>query len=1590
MADITAKTPIPTPAPIQTAPPSEPVRTDYIQQLAEARKAGDDERYWEIVKEHEAETQERVEQEREEPESREQPEAVQGDGADLEVIGASPSEDKLVVKNRVTGLMYKVDASPEQVKDIARFVQETDKSPATVVREQVAVWERDVLPTLPKSYQKAYKAGDTATLERLAVQYQQEYGKWASQFTSQELKEIQSGQYKIFDFDSGKFVNVSKSAYDERERDYQTTGYTQQELGEVISGKYTVVNPRTGESVAVTEAQMLNYQTAEQARESELAKARAETLPKPARTYTYRDPEAGARTVTATERKAILDEKGWNSPYLDRFTRDIPAVQDVVREALSFGQLGTMTFNRPGLAKQYEQQKEIALAVFAGDESRVKELYRAGAFGKDEKVSTWYYRDPQMGTISITSEERQKILADNPRASDLITSSRGLPTPPQAYKDALATIQQQRDVEAAVKAGDVTKLEQLYQEGAFGNDLATYLNLAKYVASGGRELSPITAQDIKDVSEGFGTQKEYVDAVLKLQPTTAGMTKDIVIAMVPVYGTVYHWNRMSTGEKVLSIATDILSLIPIVGGISAAAKTASGTGRGARIAAAMKVVPKLVVQEILSPLEPVMHPIRTVKSIGSTVKGLANYLDPRYIPNTTLSTVYSTVRLDTAILGDTDATMYVRDQLMALQAAGEKPVVQFGDKVFTLRSGTFLDDGGVVHASPNIRFAGEPEGFTVVSKVYPEGHPKAGLRMPDGEQGMFVANAALERFAVGGSAFGFEKGATSVADNIKAITDAAERAKSLGDVKKAKKLIQLVDNYDAALASKSIKALDKADIKILKKLAEMAEDEIISKINVARKVAGERYIIGDILGAQDAMAEALSYEKQLQKARPGFAVFAPEVNEILVPSGKSYTGMVFQPEVGEFWSIAMRELKSDKAAQLLQQAQDATRLGDSVTAAKLTGEAKDLIENNKSGFRRVETAEMELKFPELTQMQQLKPRYTTTASETGAKLWIYTTEPYSLEKALKAKLMAPIDTLRNIYDPAISVKTIPMTDTEKLAKIDDLLAQASMADKAGDITRSTLLRSEAGVIKRSMTTIKGVAKTDDIASAIARASKLDDADALMQSAKRAEFFGDYVSADRLREAADAIAGRRYVDAIALRAGTVSGLAEYTRALSAIRLGERGVPVSKDIPSRTIGLPERNLGEPIQAVSRLPDMLGTRTPEVSMLEIRDAGAEGVRQDAIAKQDAATRRDIVSRQDTISSRVGRTTDQARALPISRVSGGLTERRPETPGLVRGEAGRVIRPTDGRVDRVPADRRVSIISDTRLVRGDDKRTAQTSADQRIADTGRVPDTSRLSRGGDKMTDTTITRLQSQEVSIEDGRARLPVASVAWRQGMFWKWIPQDDFKDGAKPRTLPKGVEPIGAKFTDLRTPQETIQVIGDAGASVPDFRIDLGKTDIFITDRAQMIRYAGRGDQTDVGVRIPDNGQGMTVNGDGAVKGHAYARQVYPKSSVSRTDMDTEVQTPIREIRGADRTAITEQTKEIPVETEPVEFGITKSEVDTDDFTHEGLSELGAFGTFGDEDPNWLSPQKPVSRPRMKRARPRRGYDSPPPTVVRGMR
>jgi hypothetical protein len=189
-----------------------------------------------------------------------------------------------------------------------------------------------------------------------------------------------------------------------------------------------------------------------------------------------------------------------------------------------------------------------------------------------------------------------------------------------------------------------------------------------------------------------------------------------------------------------------------------------------------------------------------------------------------------------------------------------------------------------------------------------------------------------------------------------------------------------------------------------------------------------------------------------------------------------------------------------------------------------------------------------------------------------------------------------------------------------------------------------------------------------------------------------------------------------------------------------------------------------------------------------------------------------------------------------------------------------------------------------------------------------------------------------------------------------------------------------------------------MIGSTGASVPNVSVDLGVADIHIKDNARTIQYTGKGEQTNVGELVDSPTKGMTIGGAGT-KGHAYARKVYPKHSVSRTDMDTEE--PVRgetAVGGINRPKITDDTKAM------VEGIYEEPAPKTEQIKEENkdkLPDLLATGygkeRYFDEDEEWLESLEPSilntrkkSVNRVKASRPKLGRGSSSATTLGSVR
>lgn len=227
----------------------------------------------------------------------------------------------------------------------------------------------------------------------------------------------------------------------------------------------------------------------------------------------------------------------------------------------------------------------------------------------------------------------------------------------------------------------------------------------------------------------------------------ANMIADMV---VPFKYTLQHFKEMGAPAIALSLALDVVSLVPYVGAAAAGAREVGTVGRLARLESAAKGVGGAILSDIRAPVQIVTHPIESGKQILTSGRDtLENFIDPRKIPEAVIGTSNGTVRLRVSQATTPDEAKAIRDTLMEAVSNGETAFVEVNGVRYDLAQSPFMKEvgGGLAHATPT----GEAftEGLTVTVKT----NPTTGAVMADSEQGLFMANQPLSRFTQK-SAFG--------------------------------------------------------------------------------------------------------------------------------------------------------------------------------------------------------------------------------------------------------------------------------------------------------------------------------------------------------------------------------------------------------------------------------------------------------------------------------------------------------------------------------------------------------------------------------------------------------------------------------------------------------------------------------------------------------------------------------------------------------------------------------------------------------------------------------------------------------------------
>ena len=206
----------------------------------------------------------------------------------------------------------------------------------------------------------------------------------------------------------------------------------------------------------------------------------------------------------------------------------------------------------------------------------------------------------------------------------------------------------------------------------------------------------------------------------------AEMAKGVAVGMIPIAGTIYHWEKMQPWEKGLSVALDVATFIPFVGAVSA------GVRAGGKLTAA---VGRAVLAEVKAPITALMHPVATAKTMLYPIE---TALRPSKIPLTALEIRSSTVRLPVKDIGSAKDAMEARDIITKAAIMGDSPAIEIAGKNVGLAKVALQQkvSPAAIHATPDIR------PFLAGAEI------QAGR-----EGGLFVAPSLHTRFT-GTSAFG--------------------------------------------------------------------------------------------------------------------------------------------------------------------------------------------------------------------------------------------------------------------------------------------------------------------------------------------------------------------------------------------------------------------------------------------------------------------------------------------------------------------------------------------------------------------------------------------------------------------------------------------------------------------------------------------------------------------------------------------------------------------------------------------------------------------------------------------------------------------
>ncbi len=262
------------------------------------------------------------------------------------------------------------------------------------------------------------------------------------------------------------------------------------------------------------------------------------------------------------------------------------------------------------------------LSDFLDDQGRVSTLAALRA-GVDSDV----LRDYGLSRGQIKAAEQ---LAQEIRALEQIEVEKPDNSLTQNVKDHLIEAFTFGKAETATfNTADVRK-KWIKAKGALSDE---YDKAEKEAAADGQLL--LTSKD-DFITQNIGTRKAYVNSIMAAQPGLAHIAKEFGLASIPVYGTMRTWNDSPNWARALSIASDLLFIVPVAGQVGTATKAGTGFARG---------VANVGVATFTGPAQALRHPIQATKTALRPFQAAIETAATKRIPLGALEVRESTLRL---------------------------------------------------------------------------------------------------------------------------------------------------------------------------------------------------------------------------------------------------------------------------------------------------------------------------------------------------------------------------------------------------------------------------------------------------------------------------------------------------------------------------------------------------------------------------------------------------------------------------------------------------------------------------------------------------------------------------------------------------------------------------------------------------------------------------------------------------------------------------------------------------------------------------------------------------------------------------------